>query len=63
MSSNIWAIIFILIGLVLLLFMYNIISIDIFKDWWKLWPSIFIVLGIVIFLFRKEEKKIESVKA
>ena len=62
MNSNVWGFLFIILGLVLILIMYGMISVDMFKDWWKLWPAVFIIMGIIMIVFRNEERKIEGVK-
>ena len=62
MNSNIWGFLFIIFGLVLILIMYGMVSVDMFKDWWRLWPSVFIIIGIIMLVFRNEERKIEGVK-
>ena len=62
MNNTTWGLIFIIIGLVLLLFMYGVISVDIFKDWWRLWPLSIVVIGLAMIMFREEEKKIEGVE-
>ncbi|RLE07273.1 hypothetical protein DRZ78_03260 [Candidatus Aerophobetes bacterium] len=59
-SQIVWSSIFIVLGILLLLLNYGIISWQVVKDWWKLWPLIFIAIGIGIILSTKREKKIEE---
>jgi len=59
-SQIVWSSIFIVLGILLLLFNYGIISWKALRNWWKLWPLIFIVIGIGIILSAKREEKIEE---
>lgn len=59
-GSIIWATIFILIGIILTLMSYGVITIERLADIFKAWPLVFVVLGIWI-LF-KNDSKIEEVR-
>lgn len=53
-----WGLVFVIIGVILLLFSFEVIS---FAQWWKLWPMIFIMIGIALFFYRGE-RRIEKVE-
>ena len=62
-STVVWAVAFIGIGFVLLLFTGGVVSGAPIGRWiGKLWPLIFVVIGLLLFFFRGREKKIEEVK-
>jgi len=61
-SQIVWSCIFIVLGILLLMLNYGVISWKAIKDWWKLWPLVFIIIGIGIILSAKREKKIEEEK-
>ena len=62
-STVAWAVVFIVIGVILLLFTGRVVSGASIGSWMgKLWPLIFVVIGVVLFFFRGREKKIEEVK-
>jgi cell division protein FtsW (lipid II flippase) len=62
MSNTItWGLFFIAVGLILLLFSFEVIPLSVFSEWWRLWPVVFIILGLLIIVFRNADK-IEEVK-
>ncbi len=58
-SSIAYGLVFIIIGIILLLFSYGILNFGMFKHIWKAWPLIFVVIGIAI-MFSSD--KVEEVK-
>ena len=56
-SSSKWGIFFILIGIILLLFSYEIVTIS---EWWKAWPFIIVLIGVIMIFHN--DSKIEEVK-
>ncbi len=65
-SSNIWGLLFIAIGIIILLIAYSIIPVEIFSGLGSSWPlfivAIFLITGIAIMVFSRNESKIEEVK-
>ena len=60
-SADIWGLSLIVIGMIVILLTYGVISIS--ADLLKLLPGlVFIIIGIVILYFKGEESKIEKVK-
>ena len=65
-SSNVWGLVFIAIGIIILLVAYSIIPAEIFSGLSSSWPlfivAIFLIIGIAIMVFSRNESKIEEVK-
>ena len=62
-NNYVWGLLFIILGIVILLFSYDIIPVSIFTDVWR-WiiPLIFFVIAVAIIYFGRNESRIEEVK-